>query len=346
MRASRVSDASYAALIACALLFLPASVIGAVSIGAVPISLSDLVGAFDAAPLDAGGQVRARIVAELRLPRVLLAGLVGAALAMAGATLQAVMRSALADPYILGVSSGTTVSTSLVVVTGLLSTALGALALSTAAFTTGLISVAFVYAAARVRGRVPSIRLILAGVAWSSFATAATGFILFLAPEASQVRGVVFWLMGGLGGADWTAVTWTSAAVVPGAILLLATARWQNLLLLGDEAAQSLGLDVARTRGALVVLTALVTGSAVAFSGAIGFVGLVVPHALRPFTGPDHRRLLPAVILTGAILLIWMDALARTLFAPRELPVGLLTGLFGAPFFLLLLRRHHGGEDE
>jgi iron complex transport system permease protein len=254
------------------------------------------------------------------------------------------MRSALADPYILGVSSGAAVGASLAVVFGGLTSARG-FGVTLAAFATGLASVAAVYVAANVRGRVPAVRLLLAGVAWSSFSSAITGFILFLAPEAAQVRGVVFWLMGGLAGADWAGAGWTAAIALPCIVVLAATGRWQNLLLLGDEAALSLGLDVSSARGRLVVLASLATGAAVAFSGAIGFVGLVIPHVLRPLVGPDHRRLIPASVLAGALLLVWMDVLARTLLTPRELPVGLLTGLLGAPFFLLLLRRHHGEAD-
>lgn len=315
---------------------LAATGVLAVGIGAVSLSASEVLAA-----LGADDGVHRQIVLDLRLPRVILAATIGGALAAVGAALQAVMRSALADPYILGVSAGASVGAALVIVTGLFS-ALGPAALAIAAFATGLISVAVVYLAARVRGRVPPIRLLLAGVAWSSFATALTGFILYLAPDAVQVRGVIFWMMGGLSGADWAGARWTTAIALPGCAVLFATARWQNLLLLGDEAATALGLDVARARGVLVVLAALITGVAVAFSGAIGFIGLIVPHALRPITGPDHRRLLPASVLVGALLLVWMDALARTMLAPRELPVGLLTGLLGAPFFLLLLRRQHG----
>ena len=337
----RLSGPGFALFLIVATALLALSVIIAVGIGAVRLSPEAVV----AALLDDTGGVHQQIVRELRLPRVLLAAVIGGALAAVGAALQAVMRSALADPYILGVSSGASVGAALVMVTGAFS-ALGHGAVAAAAFCTGLISVLVVYTAARVQGRVPSIRLLLAGVAWSSFATALTGFILYTAPEAAQVRGVVFWMMGGLGGADWAAAAWTALIAGPGCLALLATARWQNLLLLGDEAATALGLDVARARGVLVVLAALITGTAVAFSGAIGFVGLVVPHALRPFTGPDHRRLVPASLVAGALMLVWMDAAARSLMAPRELPVGLLTGLLGAPFFLLLLRRQHGDALE
>ena len=340
----RLGPAATAVALIGATVVLALSIAASVAIGTASIPVGEVITILAAGP--SADVPAAQIVWQLRLPRVLLGALVGGSLAAAGATLQAVMRSVLADPYILGVSSGASIGAALVVVSGVMTSALGGLAITVAAFATGLASVVAVYVAARVRGRVPSVRLLLAGVAWSSFATAVTGFILFLAPDAAQVRGVIFWLMGGLDRADWTAVAWTAGVGLPACGALLVTARWQNLLLLGDETAGTLGLHVSRARGWLVVLAALVTTTAVAFSGAIGFVGLVVPHALRPFTGPDHRRLLPASIVTGAVLLVWMDALARTLLAPQELPVGLLTGLLGAPFFLLLLRRQYGSDDE
>jgi iron complex transport system permease protein len=190
---------------------------------------------------------------------------------------------------------------------------------------------------------VQPLRLLLAGVALSSFTTAITGFVLYLAPEAMQVRGVVFWMIGGLSSADWASAGWLALVTLPACAALFVTARWQNLLLLGDEAALALGLDADVARKWLVLLCALATGAIVAFAGAIGFVGLIVPHALRPITGPDHRRLLPAAFVFGAALLVLMDALSRALLAPEELPVGILTGLLGAPFFIALLRKQGTG---
>lgn len=332
--AARLSNFGFRAAFVAALLLLAASLFLTLRMGAAPIE--DVLGALFGEP-----SVEQKIVRDLRLPRAVLGALIGAGLAAAGAALQAVMKSPLADPFILGVSSGASVGAAIAVISGL-ATALGSGAATLCAFASALGSVVLVYAAASVQGRVPAIRLLLAGVAWSSFATAVTAFLLYLAPEASQVRGMLFWLLGGLAAADWDGVLWTAALVVPGGLALLFTARWQNLLLLGDEPARSLGLDVSRARRMLVLITALITGAAVAFSGAIGFVGLIVPHAIRPFTGPDHRRLIPASAIGGAVLLLWMDAFARTLLAPEEIPVGILTGLLGAPFFLLLLRRTHG----
>lgn len=283
-----------------------------------------------------GDSAHQAIVRQIRLPRVAGAVLVGGGLAVVGAVLQAVLRNPLADPYLLGISSGASVGAAVAaLVTG---ASVGFFVRGGLALGAALLSVAIVYGVAQVGGRLPPVRLVLAGVALSAFATALTGFLLYLVPEATAVRGVVFWLLGGLSGVRADALGWTAAFTAPLLLVLLLTARWQTLLLLGDEAALSLGLDVGRARRWLIVVGALATGLLVAFAGAIGFVGLVVPHALRPFTGPDHRRLLPAALVFGALLLVVMDTVARTAMQPEELPVGILTGLLGGPFFLALLR--------
>jgi iron complex transport system permease protein len=266
--------------------------------------------------------------------------MVGGALAVVGAVLQAVLRNPLADPYILGISSGASVGAALAALIS--GAAAGWFVRTGLAFVAALLSVFIVYSVARVGTRLPPARLILAGVALSSFSAALTGFLLYMVPDATAMRGVVFWLMGGLSATRWTGVIWTAGWVLPLVGLLLASARWQTTLLLGEEAALALGLDVTRVRRGLIVVCALTAGALVAFAGAIGFVGLIVPHALRPFTGPDHRRLLPAAFLFGAVLLVTMDTVSRTLLAPEELPVGILTGLLGAPFFLMLLRQRGG----
>jgi iron complex transport system permease protein len=330
----RLSSAGQAWFLAGLVVLLALAALASVSVGAVRIPISSV---FDALILRGSG-AGSEVIIDLRFPRVLLALVVGAGLAVVGAALQATMRSPLADPYILGISAGGSVGAALAMLvfgaTGLLG--VGA---PLAAFITAALSVACVYLIAESGGRVPPIRLLLAGVAFSSFAQALTGFILYLAPEEAQVRGFVFWALGGLGAADWTTLAWTAAVVIPGALSIGLLSRWQDLLLLGDESALSLGLDVTRARGLLVLLAAVVTGTTVAAAGAIGFVGLIVPHAVRRVTGPEHRRLLPATALAGGTLLMVVDALARTVLAPREIPVGLLTGLLGAPFFLLLLHR-------
>ncbi len=304
--------------------------------GAAELSFAEVFGALTG---QAEG-VATAIVWQLRLPRIAGAALVGGSLAVVGAVLQAVLRNPLADPYILGISSGASVGAALAaLVSGV---AAGWLVRTGLAFVAALLSVFIVYSVARVGTRLPPARLILAGVALSSFSAALTGFLLYLVPDASAMRGVVFWLMGGLSGARWTGVLWTAGWVLPLVGLLLVSARWQTTLLLGEETALALGLDVSKVRRGLIVICALTAGALVAFAGAIGFVGLIVPHALRPLTGPDHRRLLPAALLFGALLMVVMDTISRTLLAPEELPVGILTGLLGAPFFLVLLRRRGG----
>lgn len=328
----RVSRAGLGLLFAAGVVLLAGTLVVSLVVGTASLSVSEVVSAV----FGVGDATTVSIVQTLRLPRVFGAALVGGSLAIVGASLQAVMRNPLAEPYILGISSGASAGAALSVLAGL---ALGGVGTSVLAFGGALASVVIVYRVAVVDGRVPPVRLILAGVALSSFAQAVTGFLLYLVPEATAVRGVLFWILGGLGGAAWSDLAIVAAVALPCCGILVASARWQNLLLLGDDAALSLGLDAARARRWLIAWAALATGVLVAFAGAIGFVGLIVPHALRPFTGPDHRRLLPAAFLYGAVLLAGMDTIARTVLAPQEIPVGILTGLLGAPFFLLLLRR-------
>jgi iron complex transport system permease protein len=329
---SRLSAAGWAVLLLAGSIALGLGALFALTVGAADVSVIDVLRG------EAPATFR-QILLEIRLPRILGAMLVGGCLSIVGAALQAVMRNPLADPYILGISSGASVGAALAVILGALVSA------SLLAFATALLSVIVVYRVAKVEGRLPPLRLLLAGVALSSFASAVTGFLLYLVPEATAVRGVMFWLMGGLGAADWSGLTWAALLALPACAALMMTGRWQTLLLLGDEAATAIGLDVARARRWLIALTAVATGALVAFAGAIGFVGLIVPHALRPFTGPDHRRLLPAAAVYGALLMLAMDTIARTVLAPEELPVGILSGLLGAPFFLALLSRFEGGKS-
>lgn len=330
----RLSAGAYGALLAAGLAGTAIFFLASLAAGAASLSLEEVLGVLFT---DRASETARAIVLGIRLPRALGAALVGGALAVLGATLQAVMKNPLAEPYVLGISSGASVGAALAVV--LFGVGLGHPLVAVLAFASALGSVLLVYRIAAGEAGASPMRLLLAGVALSSFTTAVTGMVLYLAPEATQVRGVIFWLMGGLGAADGAGVAWTAAAVLPPLLLLMLLSRWQNLLLLGDESALSLGLDVERARRWLVALAALATGAIVAFSGAIGFVGLIVPHALRPLVGPDLRRLHPAALIFGALLLLGMDLLARLLIAPEELPVGILTGLLGAPFFLLVLAR-------
>ncbi|MFY1692858.1 FecCD family ABC transporter permease [Plantactinospora sp. WMMB782] len=283
--------------------------------------------------------LRDHIVWQLRLPRVLLAAAVGAGLSLVGAVMQTLTRNALADPYLLGVSSGASLGAVLVIVAGIGS---AIWSLTSGAFVGALAAFAVVIAAASRGARLTPTRTILAGVAVGQLCAAVTSFVIIWAADPHATQQITFWLSGSLGRADWTALGYAATALAGALVVVLWQARALNAFAFGDDAAASLGVDVTRTRWLLLVTAALLTATLVAVSGAIGFVGLILPHAVRLLTGPDHRRLLPVLVLAGAIFLIWVDTAARTLFEPRELPVGVLTAMIGVPAFVLLLRRRTG----
>jgi iron complex transport system permease protein len=280
-----------------------------------------------------------RIVWRLRLPRALLACLAGGGLSIIGVAMQTLVRNPLAEPYILGISSGASAGASffyLGFVPPLLSKTL---TMPAAAFLGGLSSIAIVYLVARDGPHVSVARLLLAGVAMSALMAALTSFITFSSPEPDKLRAVLFWLLGSLNGARWEQLPLPALATAIGLGTLLVLARPLDAMLVGEEPAQSLGMPVEALKRGLIVLAALVTGTLVAVSGAIGFVGLIVPHAVRLLVGVPHRRLVPLSFLAGAVFLCWADLAARTLLPGQELPVGILTALCGVPFFLALLRR-------
>ncbi|MDG9700838.1 iron ABC transporter permease [Streptomyces sp. DH37] len=282
-------------------------------------------------------RARETIVLDVRAPRVLLGAVTGAGLAVVGTAMQALVRNPLADPYLLGVSSGASLGAVLVIVSGV--ALFGPLSLPVSAFAGALLTLLLVYVTARAGGRITSVRLVLSGVAVAAVLTAATHLVLLTAERGNQAREVLAWTLGGLGGVRWGTL-WLPAAVLVAAVaLLLVQARPLNLLLAGEEAATTMGLDVARFRARMFVLLSLVTGVLVAAAGPIGFVGLMLPHTVRLFAGGDHRRVLPAAALAGAVFLVWADIAARTVAAPQEIPVGVLTALCGGPFFLWLMRR-------
>jgi iron complex transport system permease protein len=279
----------------------------------------------------------ATIILAIRLPRVLLAGLVGAALALAGATYQGLFRNPLADPYLIGVASGAALGATASLVLGLPAGLYSAGLTQWCAFAGALLAVGAVYGLARVGGATPLTTLLLAGVAIGALASAATSFLMFW--RGDQLLAIYGWLLGGFTLASWSRVWLLAGYVALGAALLLPAGRLLNALQLGEEGAQALGIDVERLKVGLIVAATLVTAAAVSVSGLIGFVGLIVPHAIRLLWGGDYRTLLPLSALGGALFLIVADGLARTVVAPGELPVGILTALCGAPFFLYLLRR-------
>lgn len=280
--------------------------------------------------------VRASIVLDARLPRVVLAAVIGAGLAGCGMVLQAVVRNPLADPMLLGVSSGASVGAVAVLVAG---AGLGLFMLPAAAFLGALVALVAVYFLARTGGRMTTLRLILAGVAVAEVLSAVASLLIVTSDDPHKAQSAVRWMLGGLGGATWSTVWIPATAVAVGIAVLLAVTRPLNLLYSGEEAAAALGLDVHRFRAAMFVVVALMVGAMVAVSGAIGFVGLIMPHIVRMLVGADHRRALPAAALLGASFLIACDIAARTVAAPEELPVGVLTALVGGPYFLWLMRR-------
>ncbi len=308
----------------------------AVTIGPADLSLGEVWGAIGAHLTGADSPLsvlRDGIVWELRLPRVLTAAAVGAGLALVGAIMQALTRNQLADPYLLGISSGASLGAVTVLLLGL------AVVLPLAAFVGALLALGATLALAGSFGRITPTRTVLAGVAVSSLATALTSFVIFWAATGDAYREVLSWLLGSLAGARWDAVLIAGGALAVVGIPLALTGRLLDAFALGDTTAASLGIPVQGVRWTLLGAGALLTGALVSVSGSIGFVGLVLPHAVRLLVGPGHRALLPLSALVGGVFLVWADTLARTVFEPRELPVGIVTAIVGAPVFAALLVR-------
>jgi iron complex transport system permease protein len=279
----------------------------------------------------------ADIVLAVRLPRVGLAAGVGAALAVAGVVFQALLRNPLADPFVLGVSGGAALGGIAVLTLGG-AVGLGYAAVPTAAFAGAILALGLLLAVAGPAGRISTTSLLLIGVVFNAFASAA---IVFLASLAGLAEGaqVFLWLIGSLADARPALVGWVAGFVLAGLAAVVPLARALDLLALGEDSAALLGIDAAKARRWLLLASSLLVGAAVSVAGLIGFVGLVVPHALRLVFGPDHRLLVPASALAGAAFLVVCDTLARSILGGRELPVGALTALAGGPFFLVLLRR-------
>ena len=280
---------------------------------------------------------RDNIVWEVRLPRVILGAVVGASLALVGAALQSVTRNPLADPHLLGISSGAALGAIIVLLhTGMV---LGLATLPVFAFVGALVTTIVVVGAASLTRSTGASRLVLAGVAVSFVITSAGSLGIFLGdPRAAHT--VLFWMLGGLGLAQWSQLLFPLAALLSCGAYLLFRARHLNAMTLGDESATSLGIPAGRFRMQVFVVCAILTGAAVAFSGVISFVGLMIPHIVRMVAGGDYRRVLPLSALVGAIFLVAADMLARRIIPPQDIPIGVITGLVGGVFFLLLLRRN------
>ncbi|UVK52391.1 iron ABC transporter permease [Mesorhizobium sp. AR02] len=289
------------------------------------------------------------IVYDIRLPRIILGMLVGAALAVSGAVMQGLFRNPLADPGLIGVSAGSSLGAVAVIVLGTtvlapVTALFGTLALPLAAFFGGLATTLVLYQVATRRGQTSVATMLLAGIALAALAMALTGILIFMADDR-QLRDLTFWQLGSLGGATWQKI----GSVGPIIILALAAmpflARGLNALALGEATAGHLGIPVQRLKYTAIIGVSAAVGASVAVSGGIGFVGIVVPHLLRLLIGPDNRYLLPASALLGASLLLLADAVARTIVAPAELPIGIVTAIAGAPFFLWILLRKRGVVD-
>jgi iron complex transport system permease protein len=277
------------------------------------------------------------IVWNIRMPRILMAILVGAALAIAGVAYQGVLRNPLADPYILGVSSGASLGAASFILFGQGFSFLGQWTLPVVAFVCGVGTLFIVYRLAYVAGKVQMETLLLSGVVVQAFLGA--GLSLVMSMSGEKIQQILFWLMGSLTLSDWSSGVAVTPYVIGGGLIIMLFAGELNLLALGEQKAHHLGMNVERTRLVVLVAASLTAGAAVAVSGVIGFVGLIVPHTMRALVGSDHRVLLPVSAVAGAILLIGADTLARTIMEPQELPIGVITAFLGAPFFGYLLRK-------
>lgn len=322
-------------------LVLVIGIVVSAAVGQFPIAVTEVVGSFLQrvgistawAPAD---ELHEQALWQIRLPRVAMAVLVGAALAIAGTVMQAVFGNPLADPGVVGVSAGAALGAAFAIVTGVAVAGVGTIAFF--AFLGGMGATILVYVTARANGRTEVVTLLLTGIAVNAFAGAGLALMLFMGDTASREQ-IVFWQLGSLNGSRWNEVAVVAVFTVLAGAIALTLARRYDLLALGERTASHLGVRVERLRIVSVLLVAILTGAAVAYVGIIAFVGLVVPHAMRMVLGPGHRLLLPASAIGGSALLVFADVAARTLVQGAELPIGLLTSLIGGPFFFYLLIR-------
>lgn len=323
--------ARWASILTLLSLGLIITILVCLTIGAVGIPVGRIIEIL----LGGGSTSERAIILNLRLPRVLLGALVGAALAVAGAAMQGVFRNPMASPYVLGISSGAAFGASIAIVMGASFTS-GLLAVPTMAFVFCFLTLLLVYGISRTKGGyVPVETLLLAGIAVGAFFTAMVSLMKYFSGD--QLAAIVYWMMGGLWDAKWAHVAIALPLIALGTSIMLMMGRDLNTMMVGEEHALHLGLNVNQIRIVILLAASLVTAAAVSVSGVIGFVGLVIPHIARLLVGPDHRILIPASVLGGAIFMVWMDTLARTIIAPAELPVGIITAIIGAPFFIYLI---------
>jgi iron complex transport system permease protein len=314
-------------------LILAFAILLSIAIGSVFISPSEIWNTITGH----GAETSFAILWKIRLPRTALVLLTGACLGISGASYQGLFRNPLADPYLIGVASGAGLGAVIAMSFQWPYSFWGLFVVPIAAFATALLTVAIVYAMARIGHTVPTTNLILAGVAVSSFATSLTSFLMLRSTD--EMRRALGWLLGGSIQNGWTSILAILPFIVIGVGVLLVSGHALNLLQFGDDQAQQLGLNVTRTRTIILIAASLVTATAVSFSGIIGFIGLIVPHLMRMWIGGDYRRLLPLSLISGAAALLIADVISRVVLAPQEIPVGIVTALAGAPFFLWILRR-------
>ncbi len=323
-------------------ILLLASVFFAVSFGAVDISVLDIyrIIKFKAFGLGDPQLLPAKNIVDIiwliRLPRVILAGLVGSGLALAGLVMQAIVRNPLADPYILGVSSGASLGATLAILLGI-GRSLGNNFIGLSAFIGGFIVSLLVIASANIKGRANSTKLLLSGMAFSTLASAFTSLIIYFAKDREGIMNVSFWLMGSLSAASWQLIKLLGPVILLTNIFFLSQARTLNLMLLGDDIAITLGKDLHKYRIAYLLIVSFNIGLIVYASGIIGFVGLIIPHLVRIFAGTDHGRISPIISLLGGIFLIWIDLISRILIKGTEIPVGILVSIIGGPVFIYLM---------
>lgn len=277
------------------------------------------------------------IIWNIRLPRVLLGVLVGASLSLTGASFQGMFNNPMADPYIIGISSGAALGATIVIILKLNFKILKFSSISIFAFLGGILAVMLVYNIARVKNQVPVVSLLLSGVAIGQFFTSIMSFLMVI--YNNDMSKIIYWTLGSLAGKGWDPIKTLSLPILVSMVLINFFARDLNIMLTGDESAESLGINVERTKIYILLLGTFMSSIVVSVSGIIGFVGLIIPHIVRLLLGPDHRILLPASAFIGGIFMIFADTLARIIISPVEIPVGIITALFGGPFFLYLLRK-------
>ncbi len=333
-----VSGSGYVLLVLALGVALVAAIAFAIGTGTVAVPVDqviDVIAAHLRGDLTGLDPLTNQIVWDFRTPRVLLAAVAGAGLSLAGVCLQTLVRNPLADPYLFGVSAGASLGAVIALTAG--GGAVAAIGVAGSAFAGSLASMLIVFAMAQRGGRLIGSSLVLAGVAIAYLGTALTNYIQ-LQSNPSELRGVMFWLLGSVAGASWSSLIVPVLATALCALVLATQARPMNALATGDDSAAGLGVGVNQLRILLLVASSLLTAAVVSSAGGIGFVGLIVPHAVRLVVGPDHRKVIPMSLLTGAAFLVLVDLVTRTIDRPNEMPIGIFTAALGAPFFLILLR--------